>query len=790
MLVEEKALTDLGWPALLAALSARTHTSRGAHFVSTLPLARTLAEARERSDEIGEARKLRQIAEPMLWGGVHDLRLALQRLDKGGALDGPQLREVAETLRAGAALRRFLLARYEHAPRLAARAEPIAELPDVSGPIDDSFDPSGRLHDHASPALGPLRRKAAELHGELSRTVRGLLEDPNIAPHLQDKFYTQRDERYVVPIKAGARGRVHGIVHGSSQSGHTVFVEPDAVVDLNNALKLTELEVAEEERRILAELSGYVREELEAIGANLGVLEHLDFIDAAAALAEDTTANALELAEDGPVELHGARHPLMALSERACVPIEISVPSGGTLIISGPNAGGKTVAMKTTGLLALLAHAGLHAPVGYGSRMPLYDEILCDIGDDQSLERNLSTFSAHVLHLQGFLAHGRRRVLVLIDEIAVGTDPTQGAALAQAVLEELAAAGATVLVTTHYDRLKALGADEAGRFCNASVGFDLQKLEPTFELHLGVPGSSGALVLARRLGLPGKVVARAESLVGTHETGVEELLIALSDERRRLADEREAVADARRQAERAAEQAAREARELREQTHKLHVRSYDEAVEALRAARAELDRLRSSKKRVPDPEAAVRAAAAIVAKHAPVREHPGRAIAPEELVPGQGVLVTSLGGEGQVVSAPSRGRVLVQVGPIKTLVDVAEVRGLDRKPRAPGSGSGRGRSSGYGAGAVTVGPGVAVRTGDNTLDLRGERVDDAMARLDKFLDESLSRGLDLAFVLHGHGTGALRAAVREHLARHPAVSTFRNADPDQGGDAVTAVELG
>src|SRR5262249_46154764 len=285
-----------------------------------------------------------------------------ERAKKGGILEPEDLRAVAHTLEGGKAIRRCLLAHHVDVPRLAARAEPISELDDVSGPISDAFDDSGRLADHASPALGPLRRRVSELHAELGRHVRGLLDDQGIAPLLQDKFFTQRDDRYVLPIKAAARGRVRGIVHGSSQSGQTVFVEPEAVVDLNNALKLAELEVAEEERRIKAELTDGVREELPRIAHNLELLERLDWIDAAARLAADLDATPVTLAADGQVALRAARHPFLVLGGRRCVPIDITIPPGGTLIISGPNAGGKTVALKTLGMVALMARAGLHVP--------------------------------------------------------------------------------------------------------------------------------------------------------------------------------------------------------------------------------------------------------------------------------------------------------------------------------------------------------------------------------------------------------------------------------------------
>jgi len=365
------------------------------------------------------------------------------------------------------------------------------------------------------------------------------------------------------------------------------------------------------------------------------------------------------------------------------------------------------------------------------------------------------------------------------------------------VLERLAERGATVLCTTHYDRLKALGGTDP-RFLNASVGYDIERMEPTFRLQLGIPGSSGALRVARRFGLPGQVVARAESLLGAEQASVEHILVGLAEERRKLESERARVEETRRQLERAQAHAESQAREMRERVQKLHLRSYDEAVEALRAARADLEKMRAGTRRARDPSAAISAAAETIARHAPPRELPGQAVREDEIEPGMKVAIVSWGGEGTVVAPPARGSVLVQAGALKTLVKVSDLRRLDR-----GAGSGSGQSARRPAAQAGARPSAraaasahaassaepALRLPDNTLDLRGERVDDAVARLDKFLDQALERGLDACFVLHGHGTGALRAAVREHLARHPAVTRFQPAAPEQGGDAVTAVDL-
>ncbi len=798
MVLDEKARADLGWDALLSHLAARCHTARGAAAARALAPSTDLGWIRARLAEVSEAKALHDTGEGMAFGGVTDVEAALERAEKGGHLDGGALREVAATLAGGARLRRHLAARAERAPRLNGRALVLADLDDVSAPIDEAFDDAGRLRDGASPALGGLRRRAAALHEELAKRARGLLEHPQVAPHLQDHFYTQREDRYVVPIRADARARVKGIVHGTSGSGQTVFVEPEEIVDLNNRLKLAELEVADEERRILGELTLLVKDASGQIRANLEVLTALDLLDGAARLSIDLGGREPTVAEDAAIDLRNARHPLMVLSGGACVPNDLVLPRGATLIVSGPNAGGKTVALKTSGLLAAMAQSGLHVPAQEGSSLPPFSRVLTDVGDDQSLERNLSTFSAHVAHLNAFLAAADPHALVLLDEVAVGTDPDQGAALAQAVLEALAARGATVVVTTHYDRLKALGA-RGDRFRNASVGFDLATLGPTYKLHLGVPGASGAIVVARRLGLPQEIAARATTLAGAGQTGLEELLRAVEKERDRMA-EATAAAEAERKA--AAEDRARAAEALaqaKERLAKSRQGAYDEAVASLGKARAELDRLRAQMKKGA-PEAAevkraVEEAARAVQAHAPEKPAPeGRAATAADLVVGAEVLVPRLGGRGVVTAPPRDGRVAVQVGALKLTVDEGDLllpaKAAPRGPKArfPRDDDAMARAARDLAPAEATARG-AVRTVGNTCDLRGERVDAAVAIAEKFVDDALRGGQEAVFFVHGHGTGALRAALRERLAESPAVAAVRPGNPEEGGDGVTVATL-
>ncbi len=801
--ISDKTLADLGWPRLVNELAERTHTTRGRHAAQTLPWWPSLDAARERMAEITEARAMARVDRPMSFGGIQDVREALSRAAKGGVLGPEELVAVADSGRGLDGLRRHLEHHRGDCTRLAVRGAAIDDLGHVFHPILESFEPDGTLADHASDALGPLRRRSRDLKAELERRMRTLIEDARYAPHLQDKFYTQRDERYVIPVNVDSRGRVRGIVHGTSGSGHTVFVEPDEIVDLNNRLKLAECDVDDEERRIFAQLTAYVAEDVPALRRALDTAEILDVIAAAARLADDMLATEPTLEARAGITLESARHPLMALAERGCVPNDLIIGRGTTLVISGPNAGGKTVALKTAGLVALMVRLGLHVPAAPGSVVGWFDGIASDIGDSQSIEMDLSTYSAHLLELRRFLDEVDDVTLVLVDEISVGTDPEQGAALAQAVLEELARRGGTTIVTTHYERLKALAA-APGPFRNASVGFDLQRMEPTFRLHLDAPGSSGALHVARRMGLPDEVTARAEELLGERRASIEELLANVSDQRRRLEEERAALLLELEDAERA-RQAAESARDAaRERERKLAAGAHSEAVVALRRARRELDEMRAALKKrqhagdLASDKRRMDQVSAELARLAPDRElPPGRRPRPDELVPGTPVIVSSLGGRGVVLASPQRGRVTVQVGALKSIVAVegvlidthrialhqAEARDERRRRRAA-----RAQSEVAVVKAEDHGKATA-RTPDRTCDVRGERVDDAIDRVDRFVDESLIAERDAVFVIHGHGTGALKNAVREHARGHAAISKWRAGEASEGGDGVTVLFL-
>lgn len=802
-----KTRSDLGWDALLVELSSRARTRRGANLCrQTAPLP-TIAEAHARMAEIDEARALYDRGEPLPLDGVRELDMVVERAERSGVLTAEALCDVAATLQTVARVLSAVRMAGRVVPKLLARATGLDPLDTVQRTIAGAFeslDAAGssgppRLADHASPELASLRRRAQKAREELEKKLDGLLDASDLAPHLQDRFYTLRDERYVVPVRIEARNKVGGIVHGVSSSGQTVFVEPEGVVELNNKMRLSELSVAEEERRILLQLSELVGENQAALANNLTILAELDRLDAGARLAIDLRATACTLTEGGAFDLRRARHPLLQLQLGGtnCVASDLAVRFGSALVISGPNAGGKTVALKTIGLLCVMARAGLPVSAQEGSQLPLIDEVITDVGDDQSLERNLSTFSAHVLAMQEGLKRARPGVLLLVDEIAAGTDPDQGAALAQALLEAFADRGATVVVTTHYERLKALAVRDA-RFANASVGFDLERLAPTFEIHLGIPGASGAVMVARRLGLDGAVCARTDLLLSDEQLGLEQLLTEIERERQEMSRARNDAQEQLREAERVRALAEQKLNAANDELQKARKGEHDQAIAILREARAELEQARldlkrkkvgASQEEIKQAREELDEAARKVNEAQPEKDLPGRPVLAHEIKIGLAVWVERLGGGATVTALPKGDRVPVAAGPLKLQVPLAELRLVDRNAAKQHEDERRKRSYKVVSSAEPA-PSYSRRGGRPELDVRGERVDVAIGIVEKFLDDAMQNGDGETLIIHGLGTGALKDKIRDHLLIYPGVTAQRPGKPNEGGDGVTIVELG
>jgi DNA mismatch repair protein MutS2 len=793
-----KTEADLELARLREAIAARAVSPRGAALARSLGFFAHRHEIELALAEAREAVLLEERGDPLPRRALPELDEAVERSRFGSVLSSEELRALIKALVAAKELRKFLKTRAEELPSLARACDTDPALDRLAEELGRAFEPDGGLADGASPRLAELR---AERRASRDRIVRRL--DELIGRYkdlLQDAYWTERDGRYVLPVRADAHERFPGIVHGTSAGGSTLFVEPRIIVPMGNRHKVLDALVAKEEDVVLAELSSRVAESVESIAAALDALAHADLRGAIARLAHELGLGFPRIADDeasGTVSarLERAKHPLLQLDGVDVVPSDIEVRSGHALVVSGPNAGGKTVALKTLGLAVLMLRAGLPIPARTGSELSLFDEVLTDVGDDQSLAKNLSTFSAHVKNLSEILARAHRGSLVLLDELASGTDPHEGEALATAVLESLIERGAAVACTTHYEALKTLALRDR-RFENASVGFDIETMSPSFALTLGVPGPSSALAVAKRFGIPDGVVARAEAALSRESVTLAEMIEKMAQDRRGLEAARGELERDRRSLERdrdalEAEReklARREEGALGRETEAL-LSGVKRARDELRAAEARLRTQTLTAKELALAEKEIDRAASHVsigsplASRQPLQER--GPVAAGDLFVGMKVFVPRLKTDADILEILPSGQLRVAAGPLKLLTSVDEVR------RA-GGGEGKkakkaeARRIDYDAAAD---PDVPIQTSDNTVDLRGLRSHEVVAAAEQFLDRCVGSGKRVAFLIHGHGTGTLRQLLRDALRASPYVMRSRPGEPREGGDGVTVVWL-
>jgi DNA mismatch repair protein MutS2 len=791
----DRTLEELGWPRILEAVAARCRTPGGKARAAALPFLGSPAEVRFALDRLAEARSLSESQTALPLSGVGDPAASLERAGKGGTLEPLALREVAALARAAARTRALLESRSAALPLLWALAADLSDASRLADRIETAIEPSGTVSERASPELARLRDRARGLHHALKDRVESLLRDEELGRHLRDAYFTIRNDRYVVPVLASSRSAVPGIVHNASQSGQTLFVEPEGMVEMGNELAIATAMAAEEEERILREMSEAVSARAAGLARDLAVLSLLDLLEAEARLASDLDAWAPEVSPpaDG-FRLRDLRHPILVLQGKKVVASDVRLePPARALVVSGPNGGGKTVAITAVGLSALMLRAGLPVAAARGSRLPFYPSVRAAVEEHGDLARDLSTFTAHLTAVRDIAAGAGPGSLVLVDEIAADTDPREGAALAAALLEHLLDRGAQVLVTTHLDELKALALSDP-RFANARVGFDAERLAPTFQLHLGAPGSSSALEVASRVGLPGEVVDRARAALSGRGGALGEALRALAEERSRheaarAALERDAEALRRR------EEAARRREEAAFCAEKEAAsRVASSLAEEVEAAREEVRRVLAELQAAPTVKKATESArqlegwAADMAKASKVAVSQAAA-APETVPggavePGARVRVASLGQEGAVLEVGADDA-LVQLGALRIRRPLSDLLPLRGKARTPGLA--RARDDRMRA-AEEARP-AAFTAGERRLDARGLRVDELLREVDAFLDRLFSEGAADASILHGHGTGALKQALRSHLSASPYVASFRRGEMHEGGDAVTIVAL-
>jgi len=801
----EKTAADLEWSALLDRLAERCTSNLGAARARAITPAETLDDARVRYERLREALDLASRGDMLPVDGVTDVVEFVERLERGVDGTAAELHALRQLLRQAHTLRRFVRTHRETHPALATALGSDPALDKLLATLDFAIDADGGLADRASVDLAQARRRAGEMRQRVIARLNELIH--KYREVLQDGYYTVRDGRYVLPVRSDSHIRVPGIVLGSSSSGHTLFIEPGAVMSLGNQLKVALADVEREEARVLAELSERARRECAAIQQAVDACVEADVLLAMVRMADAMKAVAIPV-EDSPVlDLITARHPLLQLSGIPVVANDLRVECGRVLVISGPNAGGKTVALKCLGLAVWMARAGLPIPVDQRSRVGWFEPVLSDVGDDQSLARSLSTFSAHVTNLARILDQSGPRALVLLDELAGGTDPEEGSVLAASVLERLASMGAASAVTTHYELLKTLAVRDQ-RFVNASVGFDLQTMMPTFTVTMGVPGASSALAVAQRYGIPVEVIDRARALLPEHSLGREEALRRIQDEQIAAQLARQAAEDERKQAEKIRfelemqrnvqrakeqEQISREARELMEQLRKARaaLRDAENRVKKKRAGEVDVKESARSIERVAQQVAIGGSLAHAVARK-PTEDGPSRRPPrAEELRVGSKVYVARLGTTLEVLDIPAKGQLRVGRGPMKLYVDASEVLIEESAESGASSPSNERKDSGLrrvpdaSAPSASAAMPRALRTESNTVDVRGLRADDALSLVDAFIDRIYGAEETVGFVLHGHGTGALKAAVRAHLERSPHVAKCKASDSEDGGDAFT-----
>jgi DNA mismatch repair protein MutS2 len=702
-------------------------------------------------------------------------------------------------MRAAVRLRRFLTTRRNLAPTLAAESESLSDFEPLAAEIERAITPDGLVSDLASPLLADLRERCRGLHRAVKQRIDAMLRDLDLEEVLRDKYYTIRDNRYVVPVVSSHKARLPGIVHNASQSGQTLFVEPDQLVDLGNQLTIAEAMAEEEERRILRELTEAVGRRADELLGDVGRLAELDRLGAMARLSDRLDAAPAQLAPPtGRFELKGLRHPLLVLRGVPVVASDVALaPGKHGLVVSGPNAGGKTVTLTAVGLCALMTRAGMPVPAAPGSIVPLYARVFTAIGDEGDLSKDLSTFTAHLTALRDIVAETIPGTLVCIDEMAADTDPREGAAIATAVLEELMDRGANVLVTTHLDEVKARSVTDP-RLAAASVGFDFEKLAPTYRLVMNVVGASSAIEIARRVGLSAKVCERSRQLLGGAGGALGQAVTQLERERsevrrleRVLDEERQRLVQAREEWDRQRRLLAQKERELEAGLRGEVVREVERARADVRDAVSRLQgatrlqevdrerqRLDALQKTQAQAEAKARAEAEAIRKRE-AAETPAAALAV-----GARVKVAQLG-EGEIIALEGD-QALVALGALKLRVDRKELVGLLGKTTNVARIK---RSEGEKAEALEkVKPASAV-TGSGRIDLRGRRTEDALRDLRTLLDAEARGDAREVVVVHGHGTGALKQAVREELDSSPYVASFRRGEAHEGGDGVTLVTL-
>lgn len=810
------ALRVLEYNKIIEMLASQAMTDQGRELAEKLlPLQEEhlITDAR---NETTEAATLILHKGPLPIGGFYDIKRHLSLAKKGGSLTMKELLEVMRCLRVAGDIASFMRSdELPDLPIIKGMTDLIVTVPALRDEIDRCIITEDEMSDNASPALKSIRRDIARKNEEVRARLSKMISSSETKTYLQDSIVTMRDGRYVIPVKQEHRQKIPGMIHDQSKGGQTLFVEPQAVVELNNALRELELHEQQEIARILAELSSRVAEHYDDLRNNQDLIVKLDFIIAKGKLsammqgepARISTGKTMDAGfskfddrnwepeEEGVLRIVQGRHPL--IDSEKVVPIDITLGRDYTsLIVTGPNTGGKTVSLKTAGLLSLMAMSGLHIPASSRSSIPIYNEIFADIGDEQSIEQSLSTFSSHMRNIVGILKSADHRSLVLLDELGAGTDPTEGAALAIAILDKLRKRGVSVLATTHYNELKKYALSTEG-VSNASMEFNVETLSPTYRLLMGVPGKSNAFEISEKLGLDKDVIEDASNLIERGDMEFEEVIGSLEEDRRRAEQDRLEAESLLAKARAKDEYLSEKEKDLVQKREDILNKAREEARDIIREAKdaskevqkeiqKELKNLKKSgafsgvEGRIADSRGRLRSLEDKFASRT-VKQVNSDPVSADDIRPGDRVKVLTLDQNGEIISKPDdKGDLMVQVGALKVNVNIEDLmlinEGKDRKK--PMSSKAR----------VTIKASKSM-TVSASLNVQGENLQDALMDVEKYIDDVYMAGLEKVTIIHGRGEGILKTGIRDMLRRNKLVASAKPGVYNEGGEGVTIVTM-
>lgn len=786
--MDQTVLRILEYPKVLDMLADKTGSVLGKELVHALAPVNDSLQVEQWLAETAEARAIVDNAKTLPLGGVRDIRAMVKRCDLGSLLEPHELLAVGGTLAAARRIRAFFGDMLELFPLLTEKSHELTELRSIENSIENTINEHGNIRDDASVELFRLRREIKNIQTRIKERIDSILHSSENQKYFQDNLVTIRGDRYVIPVKQEYRNQFSGIVHDQSASGATLFIEPMAVVSLNNDLKQAISAERNEIERILAKVSSQIGAEAQSIYQNCNVLGEFDLINAKALLSVAMKAERPIMNDKGVLDIRKGRHPL--ISGQTVVPIDLQLGHDfSVLLVTGPNTGGKTVSLKTAGLFALMAQSGMFIPAEYGSELPVYNSIHADIGDEQSIEQSLSTFSAHMTNLIKILNHVSAKDLVLMDEMGAGTDPDEGAALAMSILDFLLEKRASVIATTHYSELKTF-AYARDRIENASVEFDVSTLRPTYRLLIGIPGSSNAFAISKRLGLNEEVIEHAKHFLSKEKVEFEEVLSSLQEKKITYSKRLQEIAQTEREVREQKENFLKEQALLREKRNEIISKAKEDAASLLRQTRRDageiIEQLKAqfAVKSDRDRQRALQTVRNKLKESSvdlPEDEEYIESLRPvsvKTLRSGDRVFVTNLKQEGTVISTQDT-EITVQLGIMKINVPVVNCR------QAEGENKNKKKIENPGGSREKF----TVRDVAREVDVRGMNVEEAILILEKFLDDAILAGLNEVNVIHGKGTGALRKGLRAYLSNHPHVKQTLVGEFNQGGDGVTVVKL-